>query len=173
MNTLADQKSTFVTVVAWIFIVLSAMVLTSMFIQIIMFSFVFNSEFKDQIFSEAPWLAFFWMIMCLWVIFALITSIGLLRRRNWARILFMIGMVLLILYSIFCAVVLVFAPEFLWGDMAHNQQLQNNLEDDLFSNFRIAMAVFTLAFSALWAWMLTRFMSPKIKQEFLSKIQID
>ena len=93
MNTLSDQKSTFVTVVAWIFIVLSAMTLAGVFMQAIMFAFVFDPEIKNEMFSEVPWLTFIWMAMCLCVVLALIASIGLLHRKNWARILFMIGRV--------------------------------------------------------------------------------
>jgi hypothetical protein len=175
MNALPNQSnppSTFVTVLAWIFIVFSAFGLVGLLMQGVMFFFMFQSDFFTSDFSNDAmdglrWFGVFWGFLAIWITSQLVVSIGLLKRKNWARILFIIGMVLLIAYSVLCACILFAFPGFIGQEMWNDPEFQDATGQKIFSTFRIAMVVFSLAFTVLWSWILTRLMSAKIKQEFV------
>lgn len=103
MNTEEPQKrSTFVTVIAWIFIVLTGFGTFITALQNVMVRIMFDDEIKGQMKAaqtesgmempsffttmfdnfELIFLAFF-----IFNLIALICSIGLLKRKNWARII--------------------------------------------------------------------------------------
>src|SRR5215813_11094043 len=95
-------RSTFVTVLAWIFIVLSSFATLVSILQNIMIALVFPAAEMQAAATQAkshpgvPWIAS-WMFEHFQVFFlfffvmaaiSLAASIGLLKRKNWARLLF-------------------------------------------------------------------------------------
>ncbi len=159
--------STFITVLAWIFIVLSGFSILMAIFQNIMFSFLFNNTgFQNS--PDVPPDVFptiFRVIMIGMVIFFAIelwASIALLKRKNWARIYFIATMILALLYSAFSIFWVVFFPTLLGPEeMGHGANF-----DGFLTAMRIGMSIFALAFAVLWGWVLKRLMSPEIRREF-------
>src|SRR5690242_17763652 len=100
------NQSTFVTVVAWIFIVISGFGTVIAILQNVMVQTVFRDSGMAQAMQTpppgTPPLSAFMAMHLPWVFFAfllistftLISSVGLLKRRNWARLSFVGLMVL-------------------------------------------------------------------------------
>jgi hypothetical protein len=95
-------RSNFVTVLAWIFIVLSGYVTLISVLQNIIISLYFPIEEMRPMMDQAeksqpmPWFAgimfehlqLFLMIFLIIAALTLASTIGLLKRKNWARIVF-------------------------------------------------------------------------------------
>src|SRR5713226_3604903 len=100
-NPPSPVKSTFVTVVAWVFIVLSGFATFISLMQNLMVRFMpqqaFNEATADTtfarimpsgprfMFAHLRLLVLLVLVLC---VLMLLSSIGLLRRRNWARLVF-------------------------------------------------------------------------------------
>ena len=106
----APPRSSFVTVVAWIFIVLSGFstligALQNLMIRSMPFDQL-NSALQDSTAAQLPAPArvifshfqLFFLVTFLLSLLMLISSIGLLRRHNWARLAFIGLLVLGIIY---------------------------------------------------------------------------
>lgn len=171
-----EQRSVFVNVVAWIFLVLSALGV----LECIVLMFVPWQEFMSQaqmqsapmppdaqfMFSHVMH-AFFvvWLILGLWVV---ASSIGLLLRKNWARISYIVLMALGIGFN---------ALNLLMGIimlvMFHSQGFQNNPTfppgmSGVVSAFVAIWIIFTVVFLALFIWILIKLTSEQIAREFRS-----
>ena len=101
-NLSSPPKSTFITVLAWVFISIGGFATLISVAQAIMFAFVFPADFvppasaMPEKMNEMPALfkllaqnplwffAFFWSIC----VVTFVSALGLLRRRNWARLVF-------------------------------------------------------------------------------------
>ena len=174
------QRSTFVTVVAWIFIVLSGFGALIGVLQNIMLQTVLRSEefgqamqttpsqsdlppFVSFMFEHFQW---FFLAVLLVNLFMLASSIGLLKRRNWAR-LFFIG--LMILGVVWQGVGLVMqAVMFSYTrDQFATAELQGAPD---MGPFFVAMAIFSvifaLAFGGLFGWIAWKLASKPIAAEF-------
>lgn len=103
-------RSTFVTVLAWIFIALAGFATFISILQNIMIAFVFPMAQMQAAATQqgAPWFAA-WMIQHFQLFFLLFlvasasclaAAIGLLRRKNWARLLFIALMLLGIAWNV-------------------------------------------------------------------------
>lgn len=169
-----EQRSVFVNVVAWIFLVLSGLGV----LECIVFMFVPWQEFMSQAQMQSTPMppdtqfmvahvmhAFFvvWLILGLWVV---ASSIGLLLRRNWARISYIVLMALGIgfnaLYLLAGIMMLV---------MFHNKGFQNNpafppAMSGVASAFVAIWIIFTVVFLALFIWILVKLTSERITREF-------
>lgn len=172
------ERSTFVSVVAWIFIVLSGFGVFISILQNILFGFMLSQEgFKDameqpqqQGMPEIAQFMFenfqlFLIIMLLLITLLFASSIGLLLRKNWARHIF-IG------YMFFSAVYMV-AGTFLYfgmmNDMMQDFGGQNAPPDsfmDLFNAMRYTMMVFNIAMGLVFGWIGWKLMRPAIREEF-------
>lgn len=179
-----QKKSTFVSVLAWIFIVLAGFATLISILQNIMISYMFPVDEMNRAFESAqaqeqiPLLAkfmfsnirFFFLSFLAIAGTTFVSAIGLLKRKNWGRMIFMLILGLGICWNIFSLVLqnLVFTsfPDFSHGDM-HSQ----------FNTMMNAMKVFSfvvaVGISYLFGWIIYKLSSHKIKKEFCVPISSD
>ncbi len=171
-----QPKSTFVTVLAWIFITLAGFATFISIMQNIMITLMFpvkevtQSLNSPEIQKNMPASATFMFSNIRLFFFAflvvssttLISSIGLLKRRNWGRVLFIAIMLLGIAWNIFT---LVF-QQFVMPSMF---EMPGPPESN-FKAMMTVMGIFTffmaLGISILFGWIIKRLVSSKIRQEF-------
>jgi hypothetical protein len=174
-----QQRSTFVTVIAWIFIALSGFSTVISILQNIMLYTMFREPQISQAMQAPPppgmppamgFMAnhFYLFFLAFLVISAvtLATSIGLLKRLNWARICFVGIMALGILWNLGG---LIF--QFTMFSSMHQQFSTANMQGGPnMQAFFIAMAVvsviFALGFSVLFGWIAKCLLSPAVAAEF-------
>ena len=165
-----EQRSTLVTVVGWIFIVLSGLALLECL------TFLFSP--MDKMFAQLPaqpgqpaldpaMMASFMrgMMTVVFLIFSwvFISSIGLVRRKNWARISYMVMMILGIGWN-----ALYLLGGLLFLAVGAKLPTQNGGPDmAVFSHvIGIFMIVFGLAFVSLFGWILYMLNTERIRKEF-------
>jgi hypothetical protein len=167
-------KSSFVNVFAWLMIVFNGFGLFVSIIQNIIFVFIFQmDEFKNafndmgDIPKGIP--AFFLKnirvlipLMGLFILFAFISSIGLLKRKEWARKVFLFLLGFGIIYTIAGAIFQVIFMRSMFGGA------------DLPSDFNfikifivIFMVIFCIGFIVLFGWLFKKLSSDTIKEEFI------
>ena len=182
MNTAlaTPQRSTFVTVLAWIFIVLAGFTtLIALLQNIMVFSMFQAPEFSDAM-SKAesapnvpPYFALLTRyVFVVFVLFlavsatTLAAAIGLLRRRNWGRIVFIAMMGFGIFWNL---AGLALMAVMMW--MMPMPPLGAHPGAPSFAWIMGAMMVFNvliaLGFSALFAWIILKLNSPGIRAEFV------
>jgi hypothetical protein len=173
------QRSTFVTVVAWIFIVLSGfgtfmLILESFVLSTVMphmQASVDAAKARGQVPPSADFMfghmqAVFGVIILLSV-GMLLVSIGLLKRRNWARILFIAIMALGILGGIGSAVLQRYIFSAMPTSTPDNMPPEFRAQfESMMSAMQVVSIVFTIAFSLLYGWIIVRLMSASIRREF-------
>lgn len=172
-----QQKSTFVTVIAWIFIVLAGFSTFMTFLQNIMLFFFFprqemrqqmsNPEVAEQIpaFFQFMFTYFdmFFFLAFLISLAAFVSAIGLLKRHNWARIVFIILLSLGILWNL-GGMALQFTLFPSMQEMAGQapppefQTMQNII--------MTASLIMALTFSILFGWIIKKLASEPIVEEF-------
>lgn len=176
--TTSEVRSTFVDVLAWIFIILSGFGTFVIAIELIFFKLLFNSEQMQQTFATAahspnsldPSL-FMNIFYGVFVFFLLLTvamlasSIGLLRRKNWARIVFITMLVIGIVWNLLGAL-----GQGLFALLMHagisDMPAETSQMASTFSIVFIVGVVFGLAFCVLFGWIIKRLRSPAIVAEF-------
>jgi len=182
MDTLPDQppRSQFVTVLAWIFIVLSGFTALIAVVQNIMFHLVFERGFGKGvppppqemgevfafIFDHMQWVFAGFLVLSL---LGLTAAIGLLRRYEWARWLFVALMGLAIAYQVLgLALQSVMMPSF---DMplAHAPEGVAAGFRTMTIVIRIFSAVMALAFCGVFGWIIKRLLAADIRAEFRSR----
>jgi hypothetical protein len=174
-----QKKSAFVNALAWIFIALAGFATLISILQNVMIFLVFpvdemNETFKDtQVQEQIPFFARF-MFSNIRLFFlgflaisatALVSAIGLLKRKNWGRIIFLAIMGLGICWNLFGLVIqnMMFTsmPGFPHGEI-----------DSQFSTMMLAMKIVTFIFavgiSYLFGWIIYKLCSVKIKTEFIN-----
>lgn len=173
----ASTRSTFVSVVAWIFIVLSGFgTLIAVFQNVMFFTMFDNPDFQQALHAPPvpgmPPMAGF-MLANLQLFFlanmvvmaaVLACSIGLLRRVNWARPGFVGLLVLGIVWNLGGLVFQLL----LFSSM---QDAFGGMPDDMNARgFMIAISVmavlFAVGLSVLYGWIAKRLLSPAIAAEF-------
>lgn len=170
------RRSTFVTVLSVIFIVLSAFWAATSLLQAALFSLMsFMPCFTDQMQKDMPPLSAFLFTHS--VLFALanlaaaaamlFASIGLHFRKNWARVLFIALLVLGIVYMIATVVVQIAFPE--WSEVSI-PKFAPELVARTFHAFMVvvlvAQAVMSVGFGVLFGWIIKRLLSPEVRREF-------
>ena len=177
--TSETKRSTFVTVLAWIGIVFTGFGTFISAVEGIMFHFIFPKIPMDQILNEnnssvqLPAISkfmfthydLFFVSMFLLSLFALIASIALLKRKNWARIIYIVLLALGIVWNM---VSLVFqsmmkqqvpippdTPE------AFRSQMQT-----MMTVMSVVSIVILVLLTVLYGWMLWKLRSPQIVREF-------
>jgi hypothetical protein len=173
-----NEKSKFVTVIAWIFIVGSGFATFVSILQNIIVNLIFPTEIIREAFNDATaqehipsafrflFLNIRTFLFGFFVLSAatLTSAIGLLRRRNWARILFVVMMCLGILlhaggvalhFSMFSAMPV---PE--EGMPDHFMIMVN-----IMKGFSVGLA---LGMSVLLGWIIKKLVSAKIRAEFMT-----
>lgn len=173
-------RSAFVTTLAWVFIVLAGFATVISVLQIIMISVMFpvaemqaaaDQAKKDQ---AMPWFAAFmlqnmrlfffaFLVVC---VSTLTAAIGLLKRRNWARVLFIVLMVLGVLWSIggvVLSIVIVSSMPPITPTAPQGFGDQFDLMSKVIIGFNL---VFAVGITTLFGWIIKRLHSPEIQREF-------
>lgn len=177
-NERESQRSTFVTVLAWIFIIFAGFGIFVSVMQNIMFSQMFAMPEMQQAISqlnEMQDMSFFARFifqhfqLFLFIILALIflffiSSIGLLKRKNWAR-KFFIGFISLGIIFLLIG----FGLQFVFDPIS-----QGTPPDQIPPEFtrmmrmmKIFMLIFTAVLTILFGWIIKKLTSKKIKKEFI------
>jgi len=178
-DPLQSNRSTFVTVVAWIFITLGGIATFISILQALMFAFVFPaSEISPAAgrhagLEEMPTLLRFMTenIQLFFVAFwslsvaTLVSAVGLLRRKNWARLVFVGLMLLGIVWNL--------------GGIWFQEQMMSDLPTPLATQghgaqgavammtiMRIAMIAFAIGLSLIFSWIMKQLMSRPVRMEF-------
>lgn len=171
------QQSTFVTVLAWIFIVISGFSTFMAILQNIMLFFFFPRDAFNQQMSAAQFpdeiptlfkimfshfdLFFVGFLVLSSVTF--ISAIALLKRKNWARIMFIVLMIIGIAWNVGGAIL-----QYFWfhtlPEMAGNQVPQ---EFETMQNVTFGVGiVMAVAFTIFFCWIIKKLSSQSIVTEF-------
>lgn len=181
----ATKKTPFVTIIAWVFIALATMILFSSLIQFAVVGFLnffsvadgnvydmvveeLKKSMKDSEMLELAMLGlkYAWVLVTIIFIYGvtlMVTSIALLKRREWARKTMIGLLVLAIIYEL--------------GDLAWQfyvwsgtmMPLDKEIPGFGSGMMAIVMSIVTvliLAFVALFAWVIYKLGTEKVKQEF-------
>jgi hypothetical protein len=173
-------RSSFVTVLGWIFVCLAGFATLMSLLQNLMFQMVpaIQQKLATQpipaemavpvgwIFSHIIWIS---RVLLLVSVTALISSVGLLLRRNWGRRLFIGLMGFAIAYH-------VLGLAFQWWLLGSAQSLMYlppnapaNVVDGMRSFMRVMQiyaAMMPIGFSVLYGWIIKRLCSPAVQREF-------
>lgn len=173
-------RSTFVSVLAWVFIVLGSFATLIALMQNIMIALVFPLDEMRQAMDRAdttppmpPWFRF--MLTYMQLFFAaffvfsaatLISAIGLLRRRNWARRAFVGIMIVCALWNLLgLAMPFVVTnwmppvPDTAPADFRREFEVMMKLVMGITVTVSLGMAV-------LFAWIIKRLVSEDVRREF-------
>ena len=169
-----NVRSTFVTVVAWVFIILSGFVSLIALLQNVMVQFMFPRDDLIKALENNPaaanmstmdrlMLTGFEFFLAAFLVIALVSfasAVGLLRRKNWARRLF-IGVLSIGVLVNLAGLILQMT---LWSAGS-----DSDLPAD-FQTMRMVIQVFNsliaVTLVAVCAWLVWKLMSPQIKAEF-------
>jgi hypothetical protein len=190
------RRSTFVTVLAWIFIGLSGFMAWIGVLQNLMMQLVFLPSMRQQmtsqplppdmppqmlwVFGHFEW---FFRVFLLLALVHLVAAIWLLLRRNWARLLFIGVMVFDCFYQIGTVALqwwvtgpmtqaMMRAPGMHGpqsADVAQVAQAAQTIEA-MMSVMRIFSMLMALGFIMLFGWIVKRLCSPAIRHEFQSPL---
>jgi len=176
-------RSGFVTGLAWTFIVLAGFATAISLLQNIMIGLMFPMEEMRAAMRETEksqpmpalirfvfenFRLFFGLFFAVCAL-TLVSSIGLLMRKNWARLIFIAMMVLGVLWNLAGVVV----PFFMFSSFP---PIPENAPGDFRDNFELLMKIMmgfmivvAIVFAALFGWVAKRLLSDDIKREFLAQ----
>jgi hypothetical protein len=179
-NQVQSARSSFVTVLAWVFIVLSGFTTLIAIAQNIMISTMFSADQMEAAmhaakgkqdippiaeFMTSHFRLFFGAFLALSVV-TLVSSIALLKRKNWARLMFICLMGLSIVWNIGG----LFFQQAMFSSMPSPPttappgfQAQFN---SMAQTMMIFSAIMAIGFSILFAWIIKRLTSQKVRKEF-------
>ena len=161
------RRSVFVTVVAWMFIVLSGFaVFISIGQNIMVWTHPGFSELASTSGSSTGFEGFLDRNFRLFVlgffgvtIVMLVSSIGLLKRKNWARMVIIVLLALWVLWNV-ASLAMIYLFSMADGQLAADQLHYSHLI------VRGFVLVFIIAVSALLIWIIHKLLSPQIVEEF-------
>jgi len=174
-----EQKSTFVTVLAWIFIVLSGFGLLILAMDAAVFwMFPFEKLMAQNaaLHPNQPQLPaalmaalFRWgmVVMLLLQAWVLASAIGLLLRKNWGRISFIVIMVIGLVFNglyLLVELMAVIGIHFI-GKMAAPPGMPPEFQSFM-QVFMIMFMVLTIAMLVLFGWIVKKLVSEDIRKEF-------
>lgn len=174
-------RSNFVTVLAWIFIALSGFTTLISIAQNIMIGILFAPAagafptVDPATGKEFPWVfrfmfqhfQLFFLAFLIVSATTLVASIGLLKRKNWARLLFIAVMGVGIAWN--AAGVLVIFPVFSFFSEVADSAKQPGFADQFGLAWKVMAGVnllFVAAFVWLFGWIIKRLTSESIRREF-------
>ena len=183
MNTAVTmpQRSTFVTVLAWIFIVMAAFATLISLMQNVMVFFMFHGWGMDRAVDDVsrmpnapPFIGvfarYFYLVFVLFFVLSastLASAIGLLYRRNWARIVFIVVMGFGIFWNLAGLALGAFMLTVVNGfpmHAVHGAPFALSTMVVVVMAFNVAIS---LAVSALFLWIILKLRSPEIRAEFV------
>jgi len=187
-DTQVPPRSSFVTVVAWIFIVLSGFAtlvgaLQNLMIRSMPFDQVDSVLQDSTTATQFPPAARFmfshfrllFLATFLLSLVMLVASWGLLRRRDWARVIFSAMLVLGILYMIgglFIQQSLISSFDTSFRGAAPQDSVFRANADQfrgMFTAMRVVETVFSLGIAGLFGWIVVKLSSPRIRAEFSAR----
>ncbi|MCP8900550.1 hypothetical protein [Gilvimarinus xylanilyticus] len=166
-----SPRSTFVSVLAWIFIIGASFTLLVSVLQSLMVTLFFDRmnwqasaqghpALVDFMLQNFRWIVYSFTLVAL---FTLISSIALLKRKNWARWAFVVILSLGILWQL-AGFVLQFTM------LEEFQQMSPVSPDEGVVRMQQAVQYFSLTFGlviiALFAWLIKKLLSREIAAEF-------
>ena len=173
-------RSAFVSVVAWIFIFLAGFATLISVLQNVLVNFMFSGGEMDAAFEQAGsserlpgFVAFmlrnmrlFFLFFLLLCVASLASSIGLLLRQNWARIVFVAILIFGVVWNL-AGAALSFAffswlPELPPGTPSAWAENWSYMSKAI-TAFNVLV---TLAFALLFGWIAKKLMSAEIRGEF-------
>jgi hypothetical protein len=166
-----ESRSTFVTVLAWIFIVGAGFASFVSVTQVIIVSTMFSGEEFRSTPDDAPATAEFmlqYFHLFIYGFFALtlftfVSSIALLKRKNWARLAFIVILAFGILWQV-GGLVMQFV---IFSDMPTPPEGEGGEGLDRMSNIILWFSfAFAIGISGLFAWIIKKLASQKIVAEF-------
>lgn len=173
-------RSTFVTVIGWIFLVLSCFALLMVLLQGFIMQVAFSgSEFREALqtaSSQRPGvpplslfalrhMTWFLLVPAVALILSFVASLGLLRRWAWARLLFIALMIIGIIWNLAGLVLQFFMMPSMQQAFAHLPPEAPDLQTFM-SVIMIVGALFAIGYCVLFGWIAKRLMAPAIKAEF-------
>jgi hypothetical protein len=166
-----ESRSTFVTVLAWIFIVGSGFATFVSIMQVIMVSTMFSGDEFSSVPEDAPVMAkfmsqYFHLFIygfCALALFTFTSSLALLKRKNWARLAFIVILGFGILWQVGG-----FAMQFaIFSDFPAPPKGEGFEDFERMTNlirwFSFAMAI---AISGLFVWVIKKLTTRPIVREF-------
>lgn len=178
LPALPPARSTFISVLAWIFIVFTGFTTLIAILQNVMVALFFPVEEMQHAMRSAPhdgqvpaFLSF--MLGHIQLFFAgfllltaslFTTSVALLKRKNWARLAFMGFMGLAIAWNIVGLVLQVFFVTTL-SPVGAPVEFQAHVKI-ITSIILIVSSIMAIGMSVLFGWIIKRLASPAIKAEF-------
>lgn len=174
MNNAPAPQSSFVTALAWTSIIVSAFGAFSSFVQMLLARFLFTDEFVKQLTTVAAddplvqamaaWIPRLPMLSFLGfaaMAISLVASIGLLKRIEWARKLFIV----LLVFGIASNIGVIFLQERMMALVASGGD-GNAMVDEFVRTTRILTGVLMVVLSVLLGWLAKQLMAPAIVAEF-------
>ena len=174
---MAEERSTFVTVVAWLFMGVAGLMAFTSSVQAVAFAFLINAHIQEQMGQMAArgmpayvvyiyqHLAAYALAVFLASCITLVAAIGLLRRQDWARRLFIAIMVLGIAVTLLAPIVLIETMHSVAGHSA--ARLPPAPSFDVFLVVFVAVnAIPAIGAACLYGWIIKRLVSPRIRREF-------
>lgn len=166
----AAPQSTFVTVLAWIVLVLNGFAALIGVMQNVMVNFIMPTMMANtpNDHGAAFSLTIFRVVtfcFLVFVIFMMYCAYALLKRRNWARVTFIVACSLGIAWSVLCILMFVFGfgfgRMFTSGAPAPPPDMAA-----AFSAMLVMTSIMGVAMAVLFAWIIKRLRSPEIRAEF-------
>jgi hypothetical protein len=166
-------QSTFVTVVAWIFIVISGFATLLSTMQVAAFYYLISKPIVQALHNphdpqfpgfslEHQWIFVlgFWLAALL----TLVAAIGLLRRANWGRIMLIAMLAIGIVWNLGGMIIQGFLLSGFPGTQARTFP---DAEMNTMAIATVAVAaLFAIVLSVLFGWIIKRLISPRIRAEF-------
>jgi len=184
--SISSGKSHFVTRLAWISIAITSVTTFVSLIQNIILSVLFPINQMKEIFIIEPAMSrympelvllmlnniriifFMYLVICVTM---LISSIGLLRRKNWARIIFVfilfVGIISSLAGVLFQGIIMGPVMPLLPQEYADLPGMPNF--QAMFTIIRITSGILVIFIVLLYGWIIKRLASEEIKQEFIKK----
>lgn len=182
MNAIPAPRSTFVNVVAWVFLAFSGLGVLVGLLQNLMIHTVFPADVFEQIAAQQPepgmppyvqWIfghfKLVFALALLWSMVHFVAALGLLRRWGWARWLF-IGLMAFGIVSSLGGLVL--QASMMSGMYEQFSMLHDARPGEMpnlgpfFIGIGVMSALMSMAFCALYGWIIKRLLSPAVAAEF-------
>ncbi len=166
-----ESKSTFVTVLAWIFIITSGLLLLISVMQAVMMSTSFSGDAFQTVPDNAPVMQQFMMQhfhlfiygFSALTLFTFISSVALLKRKSWARLAFISILVIGIAWQVGGLIM-----QFVMFDdfpTIHGGERDEHV-DRMMNIARWFSAVMSLMITGVFAWIIKRLCSRPVSREF-------
>ncbi len=161
------KKSSFVNTLSWILIIISGFGLLISLLQNLMFHLIpaftesmnpSDPDMLDKIFTNGKLIVGFFGLA---ILYTFISSIGLLKRKNWARISLICLFVFWMLWTII-------TPTIQWIYFFEGDSLSLSTEpkDIIGIIVTIFLAIIVVGLSFLFGWLIKKLSSKHIKAEF-------